>query len=809
MRKIYPLFLLLLLVYGLGVTFLQAQSSVKGIVVDAAGKPLTNVNIFLLTAKDSQFVKGAVSNPSGEYVFEAVSAGNYRLRYDFTGMQPHIVPLLLTNNESKKMDTLSMVPLPVQLNEVSVKSVRKQMYEQQIDRMIINIAGSIASSGSTVLDILRRSPGVKVDFQNNLLAMNGKSGVVIMVNGKINRGSMASNMQMLAGLSSDNVEKIELISTPSANFDAEGNAGFINVVLKNFTQYGTNGTYAFTTGYGAGIIAEASINLNHRKGNLNIFGDMAFSTIPTKQDFSFYRKARNRGNTIERFIQSDGNANQLLTDGRIGLDYELNQRTTLGMLLSGFDSRLTTKSKNTSQIFLNRQLDTIVEVSTTEKHALLNYNLNLNLQHHFSEKEKMVLNADYLYYTDHDPTEYSNTYFNKNKTMLYQQQGQSNRRTPIHFWIGSADYSKKINTAFAIDAGSKATFSTFNNDVTVGNFVQNSLVTDPSLTASYTLKENIMAGYFVVTAKPGATTQLKAGLRYEYTTTNLSSVVLKNIVDRRYGNLFPSLFFAQKIGDKELLNISYSRRLTRPAFNDLAPFVIFLDPNTFFSGNPVLQPAIANAAKLEYHLKKGIFSVSYTHEANTITDYAPHIDSVTNQQTLIAENQKGTQTLNINISIPVKVKPWWSNQYNLTANWQQLDATYIGLPYKIDQKSFTINTTQSFSLPHNYSVEITGQYQSEGLYGMYHVLAFSSANFGVQKKLKRGTLRLAVTDIFGVPVYVSTIDNPSQNQVVNGNLRFARTSGRLTYTHNFGNTSVREKRNWSTRSEEEKGRVNN
>ena len=255
-----------------------SQSGIQGSITDASDKPLVNANVLLLKAKDSSLVKGTVTTKNGEFSFSNIASGSYLVSATFVGFsQVYSTIIDLTNsNETKKIAILRFTESDVTLSDVRV-TAKKSLIEQKMDRMVINVAGSITAAGNSALEVLERSPGILVDRQNNSISMNGKSGLVIMINGRISRLPIASLVQMLAGMNAANIEKIELITTPPANFEAEGNAGYINIVLKTNTQYGTNGSYSLTAGYGEGLISAASLNFNHRKNKINFYGDLAAS----------------------------------------------------------------------------------------------------------------------------------------------------------------------------------------------------------------------------------------------------------------------------------------------------------------------------------------------------------------------------------------------------------------------------------------------------------------------------------------------------------------------------------------------------
>ena len=230
---------------------LHAQSRISGLVLDENNQPITSANVLLLNSKDSGMVKGILTDKTGKYAFENIAPGKYRITFSFIGFQQEYTSLINIADKNEIIDagTIKLAKQTVKLSDVKIQ-VKKPMFEQKVDRMIINVSNSITSAGGTALDILERSPGVIVNRQSNTLSILGKDGVQIMINGKITHMPVSAIVQMLAGMNSSNIERIELITTPPANFDAEGNAGYINIVLINNPNEGLNGSYSLTMGYG-------------------------------------------------------------------------------------------------------------------------------------------------------------------------------------------------------------------------------------------------------------------------------------------------------------------------------------------------------------------------------------------------------------------------------------------------------------------------------------------------------------------------------------------------------------------------------
>ncbi|MBK8921906.1 MAG: TonB-dependent receptor [Saprospirales bacterium] len=789
----------------------SAQSQIRGIVTDEAGQPLAAANVLLLNPADSSLVKGALAANDGTFVLGNVPPGKYLLASVMLGFrQEYTAPFTLDGAGAETdLGALVLKENAEQLGEVQVVA-KKPLFEQKIDRLVVNVEGSITAAGSTALEVLERSPGVVVNRQNNVLTIAGKDGVVVMINGKINRMPPEAVVQLLEGMPASNVDKIELITTPPANFDAEGNAGYINIILKQSADRGLNGSYTFYGGFGRGEVASAAINFNYRKNRLNLYGDYSFGRWAQEQVFAIDRQVVLSGQTIRTDTRTERDPVQRNHEARLGLDLNLGPKTVLGFLLSSYDNRWSMDALNRSAISLNGVPDTLLTIDNDEVNQWRHLGANLNLQHTFQAGGQLVFDADLLRYTNENPTNYRITYADGSGGFLFGEQTFSGKSTPITVGVGKMDYTKRFSERVKMEAGIKGTLSRFDNDVTVARIVNGIPVNDPSLTAQYRLEENIEAAYAAFELKLDGKSDLKAGLRYEYTNSNLATAEQANIVDRQYGNFFPSVFLSRTFNDRHSANLSYSRRITRPTFNDMAPFVIFLDPYTFFSGNAALQPSISNSLKLDYRLGTTLFSIQYSVEDSAIARFQARTIEGTNQQLIAAENMKNRKTAAVTLALPLRVTKWWNMQNNFTGTWQEVNTFFDGDPVQVHTQNLQVVWINTFDMPAGFSAELLGFYQSKGLFGTTVALPMGGFNLGIQKKFRGnlGTLRFGIEDVLNSFKFRGESNFPEYNLVSKADFDFSQRTFKLTYTRSFGNNKLKDARQRATGSEEERQRVN-
>ncbi|WP_247235671.1 outer membrane beta-barrel protein [Telluribacter sp. SYSU D00476] len=807
MRAFLRILLLPLLILS---SMTASSQAIRGEVKDEAGKPFPMANVLLLKAEDSTLVKGMVANDAGLYSMDKVPSGKYLLAATVVGYRKaYSAPFTISSTTAgHQLSPLTVLPDARQLHEVTV-TAQKPLFEQQIDRMVINVQSSITAAGSTALDVLERSPGIMVDRQNNALLMNGKQGVMVMLNGKLSRLPMEAVMQMLGGMNAGNIEKIEIITTPPSGYDAEGNAGLINIVFKKNTNYGSNGTYTINIGYGRFERVGGSMNVNHRSEKINLFADYSGQMDHFLMFMNTDRSIREPV-PIVTTLSGKRDFRNWMHNGRAGFDYTVGLKTTLSALATAFSFRQDQLAFNHSQITRNARPDTRMAIRDRELNHSWNYTGNLNIRHKLSSRQELNADLDYIYFFNNNPHSYQFSYDYIQENRQEVELLNNTKRTPGRLWVAKADYSLEASRKLKLESGVKSTFSRFENDIDAQRQTNEVWAEDPSLTMHVLMDETIHAAYANVSQQLTAKSKLQAGVRYEHTVTDLRTFSQQPLVYRNYGNWFPTLFFSQDLSKKSSLQFAFSRRITRPTFRDLAPFFTIFDPTSTIGGNDRLLPALSSNLQTTYRFRSNyLLTFEYTNTRNAIF-WNIKILPEENRQITQRDNIARVHNYSVSLGFPLQIATWWQMQLNLQAVRQQGRTKLAEEDINRSIQYGRINLTQTFRLPQYFTVEVNGFYQSRSLNGILVRRPFGSLNIGVQKKLKEqaGTLRLSAEDVLWTQRMEFFSQDTSQGYSTNFNFMMTSRVVRLTYSRNFGNQNVKVNSKRSTGAEEERQRVN-
>jgi hypothetical protein len=793
------------------INFTWSQTMLKGIVQDDAGKPLSFANVLLLKSSDSSFVKGGLSAENGNYFIENVKSGKYQIMASAVGFNKSKSAIfeVLATEKTMSIPAIIATESSQQLNAVEVIA-KKPLFEQQIDKLVINVENSITSAGGTALDILQRSPGVSVNQQDNSLSMSGKTGVLVMINGKLSRLPTAAVVQMLGGMASDNIEKIELITNPSAKYDAEGDAGMINIVLKKNKNFGTNGSYSLSGGYGFTPKATATLNLNHRTDKLSIFGDYSYVYEATDTEFDIDRTVLIQKLPNRYITNSSRDGIRMVNNAKIGLDFLVSKKTTMGVLFSGFTNKWEMDGLYNTTVEVSKQTAALTKMVIFEQNIWNSFAANYNLKHSISKTQELTFDVDYLLFNNSNPITFNNQYNFISEGNKTTDRVDITKKTPINIWVARGDYSQNLGKNSRLEVGVKGNFSLLTNTVNVKRLVQTAWQNEARLSSNYDLRDDIGAAYVNFNTKLNAKTKLQAGLRTEYTHTELGEPTKELIINRKFWNVFPTLFLSKDIDKDNSYQVSYGRRITRPTYNRLAPFVFFNDPYSFIQGNITLKPTISDALQIGYKYKSNyLFTLRLSNDKNVISDFQARVDTSDNKTYLTPINVDNTNTAALVISFPLKITRWWQIQNNLTGIYQQLETQYEGIGINKNKWNGQFFTSNTFLLPNGFSAEFTANYQSPVLNGVAKQWASGQISVGFQKKLQheKGILRININDIFWNNIRVLEYNVPALNIEQRYTLRFSEPRVvRLTYSRNFGNKNVKAA-SQRVNSEEEKKRV--
>ncbi len=800
------LFTFLLMVFSFTITSLFARpDDVHGVITDKQNKSVEFANVVLLNANDSALVKAAITDESGKFTFEGIPAGNYIIMVAQIGFEKYSMPVTL-NGTNKDLPAIVLQSGTVNLKETTVSAMRP-LIEHHIDKTVVNVENSIINAGSTLLDILKRSPGVSVDGDGNV-SLKGKQGVLIMLDGKPTYLSQTDLTNLLKQLRSDDLSQIEIITNPSAKYDAAGNSGIINIRLKKKQNLGFNGS--FHTSFGQGFYPDFSFgpNLNYRTEKVNLFGSYNFWRGYYFEDNHLLRKFHD-GESVSAFDQNTFdkavNDNQ---NYRAGVDYFINSKHTTGFLFRGNLSTNEDKTTSTTEVMNNNVLDSTYN---TENKSNGKYtNLTFNINHVFridTAGRELTADIDFAQYENSTNFNFRTNHFSINPPNLpYTILEKSLQPATITIKSGKADYTHPLSKTMKFETGIKSSYVETDNDVKYYRINNETEILDSGKTNHFIYKENINAAYINWSAQFGKF-GLQLGLRGEQTVAEGDQQTTDEDFKLDYFELFPSAFTTYKINDKHEVALNYSRRIDRPAYQQLNPFRYFLDPYTFQEGNPSLQPQFTHSFEFSYTFMGMISAaINYSHTDDAMTQISKQIDS-TRTTFVTTENISTYDNYGFSLSVPYEITKWWmtSNNFNIYNN--TYEGVVSGGNIRKHLTSFAVNTQNSFQLTHGWTFEMGAYYNSKQIFGTFLIDPQWSVNAGIGKSFLHDRLRMRIdiNDIFWTDKTNSVINYNNVDATFNQTYdsRFAR----LHLTYNFGKQTVEQARRRRSGAEDELNRV--
>lgn len=790
----------------------------SGSVKDMEGKPLSMVTVALLKVKDSSLVKTAITDKQGIYEIEFLPAGDYVVSAGYAGYKKVYSNSISINTTATHitLDALQFNQVASNLNEVTVSS-KKPFIETRIDKTVINVEASPTSAGASALELLEKSPGVIVN-NDGQISLRGKLGVIVMIDGKQTYLSPSDLANMLKNMPASAIEQFELITNPSAKYDAEGNSGLINIKTKKGKANGFNGSV--TLGATAGLYdlkgtfyvipkSQNSFNFNYRKNKFNFFGSYNPNYFRGRNLLEIDRKFVNSSGVLLGYNDIEtrfkfGNTNHTL---KLGFDYFADKKNTLSFTINGFTFHgHPTPSTVTNSLDENMQLMSTMISRTDNDNKFKNASANISFRHVYdSTGKELTIDMDYIGYRNVGDLLLSTDFYDPagastQPTMLL------NGHLPAYINIYSikSDYTLPFKDGSKLEAGIKSSYVTNDNEVAYTRENQGKWEPD-NRSNHFVYKENINAAY-VNLSKQIKKWSFQMGLRLENTNATGHQLTNDSTFTRNFTNLFPSVFINYTINPKNSLTLSYSRRITRPNYQDLNPFTFFLDSLSYKKGNPFLQPQFTHNFELSYAFKnKIITTVNYSTTKDVISNLLKQNDN-DRIVFLTSDNVSSFTNMGVAITVPATVTNWWNLNYFANVFNNHYKGIYNADPIDISYTSFTMNATNTFTVNKTLSLELSGFYRAKGVDNLSIAEPVYQISIGAQKQIMKGkgSLRLNIRDPFAWQAFRSATkySNIDVNVFSKGDQRQVG----VTFTYRFGKAQGQQRRKASA-SQEEQNRV--
>lgn len=697
-----------------------------------------------------------------------------------------------------------------QLSQVVVSS-KKPLYEVKIDRTVVNVDASPSNVGTNVIEVLEKAPGVNVDKDGNI-SLKGKNAVLVMIDGRPSYLTPADLFNYLKSLPSTAIDQIELMTNPPAKYDASGNAGVINIKTKKNKTMGFNGTYNASIGQGKYNRNSNSLNLNFRKNKFNIFSNISYSNWNGANEMKILRKYKDENNLVKAIFDQNAFEKNNSPDNinlKTGIDYSLNKKTNLGFVISGFIDPESNKSDNIILLKnANYKIDSIVRSNNNMSNTWKNISTNIYLQHKFDSLGKELnIDIDVSKFNSSSKSVLINKILNADNS--FRSSEELLGKFPIDIQIVSikSDYSHPLKNKGKFDLGAKSSYVETTNEANFFNILPWGQTIDFNKTNSFNYKENINAAYLNY-SKEIKKWGFQLGLRAENTNSNGYQKGNAQRTDssftRSYTNIFPTSYITYTANEKNQYTINFGRRIDRPSYQDLNPFVFYLDNFTYNKGNPFLQPQISNNVELAYTYNQFITTTLNYSVTNKIFQESMIQDGYA---TIVQTNNIGTKTnYGVSTNIQYEAKKIFSSNIYLAYTHDNYKGEVAGDKLDLSADMYLISLNNQFKFNKGWSAELSGWYRTKGVEGQLLINPLSQVTMAIQKQVlkNKGTFKFGVRDIF-LTNFPSGIIRFSKTEANFSNRRDTRIFS-LSFTYRFGKSfkAVSKK---ATGAEDEKSRV--
>jgi hypothetical protein len=760
-----------------------------------------------LFSKDSTLISSNMAHQDGTFVVLSKNQDSCFLRFDSEEIQPFTTQVI----SCLELDfgTFELVRIKL-VDEVVVKA-KKPFIERKPGMVIVNAQESVLATGLSSFEFIEKLPGVRVDANENI-TLNGKSGIIVQINGKNLPQSGQELANYLRGIPMSMIDKIELINTPSAKYDAAGVA-IINIVMKKDARLGTNGTANLGGGHGFYPKFNSGLSLNHRNRKINVYGSYNYARRvgmnDLKLDRYFYHQNQLTGGYLQNnYFVMKVNSHNVKT----GLDWQMNAKNSLSIGIHGIHSGYGLSGHNHADVLdSTRNLVSTFETYTKNNDAWGSAGTNLSYVHVLDTfKSEWSVDVDYSKYAHRSNQQIDSYYYllsGQSAQNPYLLSGTMNGKLDV--FAAKTDLRKNFKRKNSLEFGMKSSYVIADNDLKFNNVSSGQPVYDTTKSNHYVYRENINAVYamYFHSFKKWS---IQLGLRGELSNIHGLQKVFNQRKDTMYFQLFPSLGVKFGTDENHQWDLTVSRRIDRPSYDQLNPFKFYLDPTTYKDGNPNLGPQLTYAIDASFMLnQRHLFTVGLAHTEHNITEI---IGPVKNQPQITAQTMVNLATVDlmyVGVNLSYDVAAWWTTLLNFNTYY----ALYSGSAAQTtiqNQGNVVVDfsTVNTFLLPKSWIVELSGNFHSSEKYAFDHIRSLGALNLGVQKKIckNKGVLKLSFNDVFFTsPIKASVrFTDYDEDFIVKRDSRVVM----LSFTYKFGKNSAQNSRRRGTASDDLKGRIN-